>query len=285
MLRCRCPRGLRTPGSRNRGRRGCGSPPQAAKFGVRVGENDFLHSQALRSSSQRGAGGCPGLSPTRAAGDFQAPRGGLGGSGGKLCSKGRQEASGGGRGGRTRRVLQPGDARGWAPPAAAAPKGARRAVGSSSRSSQDVVGGRAAAGAGQAAHGPVTTAAARSRIRPRSPLYPLSPRCLGDGELRGEVSPGLPRGLDAVPHQAPRGLAGATSPRMRPWEPWGCSQLLPKFPPAWIHEQEAQLPPPPEPGGVSSPLLPTGVGFLVHPECVPAHPALSFAACGSENKK
>lgn len=89
-------------------------PPQATKFGVRVGETDFLCSQAFRSS-QRGAGGCPGLSPTRAAGDFQAPRGGLGGSGGKLCSKGRQEASGGGRGGRTRRVLQPGDARGWAP--------------------------------------------------------------------------------------------------------------------------------------------------------------------------
>ncbi|KAM9175179.1 phosphatidylethanolamine-binding protein 4 isoform 1-T1 [Mergus octosetaceus] len=70
----------------------------------------------------------------------------------------------------------------------------------------------------------------------------------------------------------------ATSPRVRPW---GCSQQLPKFPPACIHEQKAQLPPPPEPGGVSLPLLPTGVGFLVHPECVPAHPALSFAACGS----
>lgn len=204
---------------------------------------------------------------------------------GSSAPKVGRKPAGADEGGRTRRVLQPGDARGWAPPAAAAPKGARRAVGSSSRSSQDVVGGRAAAGAGQAAHGPVTTAAGRSRIRPRSPLYPLSPRCLGDGELRGEVSPGLPRGLDAVPHQAPRGLAGATSPPMRPWEPWGCSQLLPKFPPAWIQEQEAQLPPPPEPGGVSSPLLPTGVGFLVHPECVPAHPALSFAACGSENKK
>lgn len=34
-------------------------------------------------------------------------------------------------------------------------------------------------GAGQAAHSPVSTAAARSRIRPRSPLYPLSPKVPG----------------------------------------------------------------------------------------------------------
>lgn len=164
-------------------------------------------------------------------------------------------------------------------PAAAAPKGARRAVGSSSRSSQDVVGGRAAAGEqGRQRTAPSAQQQPGAGSGPAHPSILSPPRCLGDGELRGEVLPGLPRGLDAVPHQAPRGLAGATSPRMRPW---GCSQQLPKFPPAWIHELEAQLPPPPEPGGVSFALLPTGAGFLVHPECVPAHPALSFAACGS----
>lgn len=166
------------------------------------------------SACKRGDQGISCRLPHVLPGDFQAPRGGLVGRRGKVCSKGWQGRRGGGHE-RSQCHIQPprgcsGLGSQWLP----APWGRARCL-PACCCLQDVVcsaRGRAAAGARRSA------CAAPACIQPPSipPLRltpsPSLPRCLGHGELRGGVSAGFPGGLDPVPHQILRGLVLAIVP-------------------------------------------------------------------------
>lgn len=187
--------------------RGQGRQPRR---GGRSGMKNTLGSKNLWSSSSvhasEGAGGSPAVSPTCCRG---ISRHGLIGSRGKVGSKGQQ----GRRGGAMPFTPTPGMLRAGIPtaPCPLAPRDRARCL-PACRCLQDVVcnaSGRAAAGAWHAACSPSLDLA---RLAAQLTLSPSFPRSLGDGELRGAVSAGLPGGLDPVPHQILRGLAPAIVP-------------------------------------------------------------------------
>ena len=115
------------------------------------------------------------------------PRWGFPGSGSEEAVRSSAQRSAGSSGG------------GGGSPSSATPRGLLRAVCSTAwplRSSAELF-----AGCGRALC---------TQQQDAAPLTPLlsPPRLLVAGELRGALSARLPRGLDAVPHQTPRGLEG-----------------------------------------------------------------------------